>query len=135
MARGKKNNVKMLDTDYAKEQYAKYVQQQKQIIFKRRRVFVVFALAIVAFVSISISLFNDYLRLQKLQDVRQETIAKNKIVANKMADLEQEVTLLKDKDYVAKVARSRFFYSKKNELIFPLPENETEPEAADKKDE
>ncbi|HPI99308.1 MAG TPA: septum formation initiator family protein [Enterococcus sp.] len=131
MSKEVKNNVKILETDYAKEQYAKYAYQQRQIIFRRRRLMAVFIVAFVIFLSVGISLFNDYLRLQQLQDVKQETIVKQAEVKQKMADLNRDVALLKDDDYVAKVARSRFLYSKEGELIFPLPGNEAAEKADD----
>ncbi len=131
MSKEVKNNVKILDTDYAKEQYAKYAYQQRQIIFRRRRLMAVFIVAFVVFLSVGISLFNDYLRLQRLQDVKQETIVKQAEVKQKMAGLNRDVALLKDDDYVAKVARSRFLYSKEGELIFPLPGNEAAEKADD----
>ncbi|MGX7195770.1 FtsB family cell division protein [Enterococcus olivae] len=124
MSKEKKNNVQILDTEYAKKQYAKYAQQHRQIIFRRRRLFVIFAVSLVVFVSVGISLFNDYLRLQKLQDVQQETLVKKEEVDQKMTDLNREVALLQDEDYVAKIARDRFLYSLDGELIFPLPGNE-----------
>ena len=124
MSEERKTNVQMLDNDYAKKQYAKYAQQHRKIIFRRRRLFVLFAIAFVVFISMGISLFNDYLHLQQLKEVKAETVVKEKAVNQKVADLTREVGLLKDDDYVAKVARSRFLYSKEGELIFPLPGNE-----------
>lgn len=117
------NNLKVLDTDYAKEQYAKYAKQQKQVIFRRRRLMVIFTVAAVIFVSVGISIFNDYLRLNQLKEVKQETIVQQVEVEGKVADLQREVALLKDEDYIAKVARSRFLYSKEDELVFPIPGN------------
>lgn len=125
MSEKKKNNVQLLDNEYAKKQYAEYARQQKQIIFRRRRLFVLFAIAFVAFASVGISLFNDYLHLQQLKEVEQETLAKEEEVDQKMTDINREVSLLKDEDYVAKLARSRFLYSKDGEIVFPLPGNET----------
>ena len=85
-----------------------------------------FSLAAILFISLGISLFNDYLRLESLKDYKQETVTQQKETAAQKAQLQQTVDLLKDEDYVAKVARSRYLYSKKDELVFPLPENEKE---------
>jgi Septum formation initiator len=120
----RKSKVQRLDNDYTKEQYAKYTQQHRQIIFRRRRLLVLFVIAFFVFASMGISLFNDYLHLRQLDEVKAETVVKEKAVNQKVADLTREVGLLKDDDYVAKVARSRFLYSKEGELIFPLPGNE-----------
>ena len=45
-----------------------------------------------------------------------------------MTQLKRDVALLQDDEYVAKLARSRFFYSKKNEKIYPVL-----PDASDSK--
>ena len=124
MSEERKSKVQRLDNDYTKEQYAKYTQQHRQIIFRRRRLLVLFVIAFFVFASMGISLFNDYLHLRQLDEVKAETVVKEKAVNQKVADLTREVGLLKDDDYVAKVARSRFLYSKEGELIFPLPGNE-----------
>ncbi|GAA3015857.1 FtsB family cell division protein [Tetragenococcus solitarius] len=121
-----KTNVKVLDNEYAKKQYAKYAKEQRQIIFRRRRLLAIFVVAAIIFLSVGISLFNDYLRLQKLETFKEETVAEQKDVSKQTEGLQKDVSLLKDKDYVAKMARSRFLYSDDDEIVFPLPENETD---------
>ncbi|GMA44958.1 hypothetical protein GCM10025853_24150 [Tetragenococcus halophilus subsp. halophilus DSM 20339] len=46
-------------------------------------------------------------------------------MAKQKEDLKSDVSLLKDEDYVAKIARSRFLYSDDDEIVFPLPGNES----------
>lgn len=121
-----KSNVKVLDNEYAKKQYAKYAKEQRQIIFRRRRLLAIFVVAAIIFLSVGISLFNDYLRLQKLENFKEETVAQQKDVTKQTKRLKKDVSLLKDEDYVAKMARSRFLYSDDDEIVFPLPENETD---------
>jgi len=120
-----KSKVKVLDNEYAKKQYAKYAKEQRQIIFRRRRLMAIFVVAAIIFLSVGISLFNDYLRLQKLEDFKEETVVKQKKVSEQKEDLKNDVSLLKDEDYVAKIARSRFLYSDDDEIVFPLPGNES----------
>ncbi|AYW45996.1 septum formation initiator family protein [Tetragenococcus koreensis] len=123
-----KSNVKVLDNEYAKKQYAKYAKEQRQIIFRRRRLLAIFVVAAIVFLSVGISLFNDYLRLQKLENYREETVAEQKDVTKQTENLKKDVSLLKDEDYVAKIARSRFLYSDDDEIVFPLPGNESDEE-------
>ncbi|HLQ41171.1 MAG TPA: septum formation initiator family protein [Tetragenococcus sp.] len=124
MDKQEESKVKVLDNEYAKEQYAYYAKQQRQIIFKRRRLLAIFVVAAAIFLSVGISLFNDYLRLQKLEDYKTETIAQEKVLSEKVGGLKKDVSLLKDEDYVAKLARSRYLYSDDDEIVFPLPGNE-----------
>lgn len=125
MNQEEQTNLQFIDDKYAERHYALQAKKHREVIFRRRRLAVIFGLAAVIFVSVGISIFNDYLRLGHLESYREETVAEQQAVQEKKADLEQEVGLLQDEDYVAKIARERFLYSKEGELVFPLPEKET----------
>ncbi|MHC5269894.1 FtsB family cell division protein [Enterococcus sp. LJL98] len=125
MKQEKSNKLQFLDEEYAERHYAIQAKKRREVIFRRRRLAVVFSIATVLFVSVGLSLFNDALRLNQLENYREETIVEQQAIQKNKADLEREVSLLQDKDYVAKIARERFLYSKKGELVFPLPESET----------
>ena len=120
MAKESNKKIELLQTDYAKEQFAKFEKERRQVVFRRRRLvaFFVAALAIVAIVGIQ--MFNDQMRLQKLKEYKAETVAEQKEAEQKVASLERDVALLQDDEYVAKLARSRFFYSKDGEKIYPV---------------
>lgn len=123
MKRPSGDNIHVLDNSYAREQYAKYSYEQKQVIFRRRRLSALFILAVFIFTSAGIALFKDHQRLQLMRTYQVETQAKKKQTETEKSALEKEVALLKDEEYVGKLARSRYFYSKSGELIYPLPEN------------
>ena len=122
------NKIEFLENDYAKQHYAQQVKKRREVIFRRRRLALIFAIATVVFLSVGISLFNDYLRLQNLEKYQTEAVAPQEASKEQKAKLEKEVELLEDEDYVAKIARDRFLYSKDGELVFPLPEHETSNE-------
>ena len=60
----------------------------------------------------------DYHRLGAFKQERADAIAESVAVDKKVKDL-KDVALLKDDDYVAKLARSRFLLSKEGEQIYP----------------
>ncbi|MFC4697920.1 FtsB family cell division protein [Enterococcus aquimarinus] len=126
MSQEEQTNLQFLDNEYAQQHYAVQAKKRREIIFRRRRLAVFFSLAAVIFVSIGISLYNDSLRLQNLERYKEETIAEQQAIKENKAALEQEVALLQDEDYVAKIARERFLYSKEGELVFPLPGTEVD---------
>ena len=64
----------------------------------------------------------DYHRLGAFKQERADAIAESVAVDKKVKDLKKDVALLKDDDYVAKLARSRFLLSKEGEQIYPTPE-------------
>lgn len=122
MNQNETEKIAALDTPYAKEQYRKFQKQHRQLIFKRRRLAALFAIAAVVFIIMGVQIFNEQRHLSELKDIKVKTVAESAKVTNQVADLEQDVKLLKDDDYVAKLARSRFYYSKDGELVFVLPE-------------
>lgn len=128
-----KNNIAMLDNDYARKQTAKYQEQHRQMIFRRRRLTLVIGLFAGIFVFVGLQLFTDYQRLQSLKEIKQEAVADHQLVADNVTQLEKDVQLLKDEDYVAKLARSKYYYSKPNEFVYSLPEAANDDKAAEKK--
>lgn len=122
----KKSNVAYLPTDFAKEQYANYAKQQRQVIYRRRRLFVIFAVAAVVAILFGISLLRDFSRLHQLEIYQDKTIVQKAETDQQITSLKKDVALLEDDDYVAKLARSRYFYSKEGEINFRLPDSVTQ---------
>lgn len=115
-------NVTRLDNDYAKEQTAQLIKAHRQAVFRRRRLGLITIVTAVIFAFVGFQLYNDYQQVKKLEAIKAETVADHDIVAANVKQLEAEVARLNDKDYVAKLARSRFFYSKDGETVYPLPD-------------
>ncbi|HAB97031.1 MAG TPA: septum formation initiator [Enterococcus sp.] len=120
MAKESNKKIELLQTDYAKEQFAKFEKERRQVVFRRRRLVAFFVAALAIFAIVGIQMFNDQMRLQKLKEYKAETVAEQKEAEQKVASLERDVALLKEDEYVAKLARSRFFYSKDGEKIYPV---------------
>ncbi|WYJ91874.1 cell division protein DivIC [Enterococcus sp. 9E7_DIV0242] len=119
---GKKNKIAALNNEYTKEQYAEYQKQQKQLIFKRRRLAVIFLIGIVVFSISSFELMKDYAELHSFEKQKSEVVAESAEMDKKLEKLEQDVALLKDKNYIAKLARARYYVSKEGEQIYPVPD-------------
>ncbi|EOI07029.1 septum formation initiator protein [Enterococcus moraviensis ATCC BAA-383] len=124
MGKKKKDMEKVaaLDNEYTKEQYAEFQKQQKQLIFRRRRLAVVFLVAFVIFIVSGVQLMKDYQQLNAFKKQQTEAVAESAEADKKLKRLEQDVALLRDEDYVAKLARSRYFVSKEGEQIYNIPE-------------
>ena len=120
MAKESNKKIELLQTDYAKEQFAKFEKERRQVVFRRRRLVAFFVAALAIFAIVGIQMFNDQMRLQKLKEYKAETVAEQKEAEQKVASLERDVALLQEDEYVAKLARSRFFYSKDGEKIYPV---------------
>ena len=93
------------------------------MIFKRRRLAALIAIAAFVAIVMGVQIFNEQRHLSELNEIKVKTVAESAKVDDRVADLRQDVKLLKDDNYVAKLARSRFYYSKDGELIFVLPDS------------
>ena len=122
----KSNKIAALDTEYAKKKYAEFQQQQRQLIFRRRRLAAIFVGALVIFAIIGVQIFHDMQRMHQLNELRVEANTEMKEVNADVDQLHQDVSLLKDDEYVAKLARSKFFYSKDGEKVCPILESNTD---------
>lgn len=133
MAKESNKKIELLQTDYAKEQFAKFEKERRQVVFRRRRLVAFFVAALAIFAIVGIQMFNDQMRLQKLKEYKAETVAEQKEAEQKVASLERDVALLQDDEYVAKLARSRFFYSKDGEKIYPVLPDGTDSQNANER--
>ena len=122
----KSNKIAALDTEYAKKKYAEFQQQQRQLIFRRRRLAAIFVGAVVICAIIGVQIFHDMQRMHQLNELRVEANTEMKEVNADVDQLHQDVSLLKDDEYVAKLARSKFFYSKDGEKVYPILESNTD---------
>lgn len=117
---------KLLTYDTEQSNSAKSMVQLKNdsnhVIFRRRRLTIMFAVAFVVFSLIGINLFKNGQHLMSLQEDRAVVSSENKEVAKEKKVLEREVNLLNDDEYVEKVARAKYFYSKEGEQIYSIPE-------------
>ena len=91
------------------------------IDFRRRRLAAIFLVAFIIFAFSGIQLMKDYHRLGAFKQERADAIAESVAVDKKVKDLKRRC-FVKDDDYVAKLARSRFLLSKEGEQIYPTPE-------------
>lgn len=122
----KSNKIAALDTEYAKKKYVEFQEQQRQLIFRRRRLAVIFIGALVIFAILGFQIFRDMQRINQLNELKVEANTELSQVNADVDQLTQDVSLLKDDDYVAKLARSKYFYSKEGEQVYPVLESNTD---------
>ena len=85
MGKNEKNSKKVaaLENDYTKEQYVEFQKQQKQLIFRRRRLAAIFLVAFIIFAFSGIQLMKDYHRLGAFKQERADAIAESVAVGSK----------------------------------------------------
>ncbi|WP_159443214.1 septum formation initiator family protein [Pilibacter termitis] len=114
-----RDNVIPLNNEHTIQKNKENMKQRKKEVFKRRRIAVIFVLAMVLFTIPSIRLFEAYNELVSNQSEFAKAISEQKELKKEKAKAEKQVKLLQDDEYVAKVARSKYLYSKKGEAIYP----------------
>ena len=89
---------------------------------KRLLVFGLFSVAVICFVFVSVyNVINQIVEKYQEADELEKRIAS---LTEKEEELNNEINKLQDKDYLARYAREKYFYSKNGELIIRIPTEE-----------
>ncbi|MBM7655812.1 FtsB family cell division protein [Neobacillus cucumis] len=119
-------NVSKMQTTYVEQQeYAEIASARKRkLVLRRLSVFFVFA-SLLTYLMIS-SYISQTTKLES-------TLAQKQKLNHQLADIKKQQTILKedivklnDDDYIAKLARKEYFFSKKGEIIFNIPDESKE---------
>ena len=89
---------------------------------KRMLIFGFFSFAIIIFILVSVLKIVNQI-VDKYQEA-EELEVKMADLEEKQEDLNNEILKLQDKDYLARYAREKYFYSKNGELIIRIPTEE-----------
>lgn len=124
MAR-KNSKITVLNNEYYRQQTSAADQQEhKQAAKKKHRWHMQLLLIIAVVVTVGCSIQIVKNELQTRQITTQTTSAKKELndQREQHQQLELQVKQLNDPDYLQKYIRERYYYSKKNETIYNLPE-------------
>lgn len=126
MANQDKNKIAPLENDYHKAQLALYQKEQKRLVFRRRRLIVILLAAICILAFSGYQVLKDGKKLLALRQQEETTLTKQQSLTQQENSLTNEVNLLKNEEYVGKLARSRYLLSKDGEVVYTIP-NQTTP--------
>lgn len=124
----KKSNVKVLNNEYYRQQTSASDFQKKeqalQIRHRRKMQFLIaFALIVTLFCSVRI--VKNYTQVSQIGTQTETAKKELKEQKSKNSELNLQVDQLKDPEYLQKYIRERYYYSKKNETIYNLPEDQS----------
>lgn len=108
--------------------------KKKRRLKLKIRTFVTFIIAIVLFGYVSFSVINYGVSKKKFEAEEQRLQTKLYELKDKETDLNQEISKLKDDDYLARYAREEYLYSKDGEYVIKIDEKSKE-EVAETKSE
>lgn len=119
------NNVSELETPFTKEQRQKFNKMQKKIVYRRRRLTVMFLVAAVMIAFLGMTILQNVQQLSRLEKELDVSVQELDDLTAQQENMSQEVSLLKDEEYLAKLAREKFYYSREGETVYNFPQGTT----------
>ncbi len=119
----KKQNITQINNNYAHE---KTLEKQQLTLLNRNARRRKTALAIIAagiLLPLGYNVVSNVHQINQVDVQIAEAKAEKKELEKENQRLNVQVGLLQDDEYVAKLARSRYYFSKDKEIIFSLPED------------
>lgn len=117
------SNVTPFDNEFFQEQNKKQKRTLELRKYVHRRMSVILIAGALVIVPLCGNLIENVSEIRGLDGKISEIKNEQKIVQGKNKDLKVEVGLLQDDEYLAKLARSRYYLSKDGEIVFSLPED------------
>ncbi|GHI00860.1 FtsB family cell division protein [Neobacillus kokaensis] len=124
MGSERQKNVSKIQTTYVKQQeYAEIASARKRkLLIRRLSLFFVLA-CIISYFMIS-SLMTQSTKLEASAAQQKKLNQEFSELKKQEKVLKEEIVKLNDKEYIAKLARKEYFFSKKNEIIFNIPDGD-----------
>ncbi|GIO24234.1 septum formation initiator family protein [Oceanobacillus sp. J11TS1] len=106
-------------------QYDAYLERQKRKKQRLTRRLVLYAIIVAVIVgSMSVYHFNQRAIKAEKMDEYESLEQQLADLKKEESDLNHEIGLLQDEDYVLEIARTNYFFSNEGELIFKLPDED-----------
>lgn len=124
-------NIASMDNACTKQQSVKekVLARRRKLLFRRLALFGVMAVLVSALLVSTLVSRNAQLAAKKEQKAKLEHQVRD--IDKQQAMLRSEIKKLKDDNYIAKLARSEYFLSKKGEIIFNLPDSKKNAQEED----
>ncbi|AZU59862.1 FtsB family cell division protein [Neobacillus mesonae] len=126
MGAERQRNVSKIQTTYVKQQeYAEIASARKRKLLVRR-LSLFFVLACIISYCIISSLMSQSTKLEASMVQKKKLDQEYSELKKQEKVLKEDIVKLNDKEYIAKLARKEYFFSKKNEIIFNIPDEDKE---------
>ncbi|MGX6962802.1 FtsB family cell division protein [Vagococcus xieshaowenii] len=118
------SNVTELATHYTKEQRRDFSDVQKQIIYRRRRMAIVGITSVLMLGFLGTTIIRNLSQISVLEKEYVSSLKEQSNLNDKQDLLSQEVELLNDPEYLAKLARQKLLISTDDETVYYIPKLE-----------
>lgn len=116
--------VTKLNSSYVKSHDAHLDRQRRKKKRLMRRVVVFFVLCLIVFGGLATYHINQRIVQAEKKEQHDDLLKKQANLQKEEKQLTNEIELLKDEDYVLEIARTNYFFSKKGEKIFKIPDKD-----------
>lgn len=124
MTNGSRNKIKQLDNDYIRQVATdEHGQAQRVAQVRRRRFILIVAVFGALILFFGFQLINTRSNLHQVNRQVATSQVKLKKVQQKNNQLESQIKQLNNKDYLQKLLRSKYDYTKSGETVYSLPNN------------
>ena len=122
MTNGSRNKIKQLDNDYIRQVATdEHGQAQRVAQVRRRRFILIVAVLGALILFFGFQLINTRSNLHQVNRQVATSQVKLKKVQQKNNQLESQIKQLNNKDYLQKLLRSKYDYTKSGETVYSLP--------------
>ncbi|WP_349604123.1 FtsB family cell division protein [Lactiplantibacillus plantarum] len=122
MTNGSRNKIKQLDNDYIRQVATdEHGQAQRVAQVRRRRFILIVAVFGALILFFGFQLINTRSNLHQVNHQVATSQVKLKKVQQKNNQLESQIKQLNNKDYLQKLLRSKYDYTKSGETVYSLP--------------
>ncbi|RRK10350.1 septum formation initiator family protein [Lactiplantibacillus garii] len=122
MTNGSRSKIKQLDNDYSRQVASDYQGQKQRVAQVRRRRFVLIVAVFGALMLLfGYQLINTRVSLHQVNREVATSQVKLKRAQQKNGQLETQIKQLNNKDYLQKLLRSKYDYTKSGETVYSLP--------------
>lgn len=120
-----KNSTKVtqLQNDYTQTKTVQAYRDHKQKKGVKRRVAAIAAISGVLIFTLGANLFSSTRQLSQMEDEKVVSAEELEQVEKDNEHLQSEIKKLEDEDYIAKLARSQYYLTKDDEIVFSFPED------------
>lgn len=119
----KEQRIKRLDNSYTESKTLETFRAQKHKRKLKRRMQFIIATGLLLVLLVGSSLIKSYISLQELDEQRAIAEQELESLGLQQEELDYYISLLEDEEYVAKLARSEYYLTKDNEIVFSFPDD------------
>jgi Septum formation initiator len=118
----KNKNVVRLNNDYTNKQIEEQQELIKNKLPRRRYMAIILVVVILIMTILIMNLVGSYMEYQSKLSLERQYQAEKVKIMNSNKQKKEQVSKLQNDDYVAKFARSKYFYAQDGETVYNIPE-------------